>query len=70
MHHTWYCRRRDLLPVLQSLRPYLVTKAEEADAAIQILNSPTIDGETLANLFRIITAKKLRTRGYDRLLTP
>lgn len=38
--YTWYCSVRQVEAVLKKVRPYLVTKAREADVALEFLRLP------------------------------
>lgn len=58
----WYCRSRDLLAVLKRLRPYLVTKAVEADAAIRLLTNPLVGLEEHEGIVQTLGARKQHQR--------
>jgi hypothetical protein len=40
--HSWICQARQSATVLKTIRPYLVTKADEADLAFKFLALPAI----------------------------
>lgn len=44
---TWLVQATRMWPVLLALRPYLITKAEEADLALEFLALPNFTGRTV-----------------------
>lgn len=57
----WYCEMRNLRRVLESLRPFLVTKQEECLLALYFLDEDTHPDDA-AGVYGPMLAKKLRGR--------